>query len=216
MKVAQLCEVSGVPLPSIKYYLREGLLPPGQRTSANQAEYDESHVERLRLIRALIDVGGLSVATANRVLAAVDDRELPLSYVFGVAQYAISDATLYDPVDEASPGVAVVDDTIQRMGWMVPDDSPGRNGAARIINTYAELGHEHLAQIPDGYARGAELIARADLQSVGERSEVGDMAETVIVGTILGDALIASLRRMAQAHVSYEIFPVDPATQEQP
>lgn len=208
MKVSQLCEVSGVPLPSIKYYLREGLLPAGARTSANQAEYDESHVERLRLIRALIDVGGLSVATAHRVLAAVDDRELPLSYVFGVAQYAISDASLYEPVDPDSHGVAVVDATIERMGWTVPEDSPGRNGAARIVNTYAELGHDHLAEISNGYAKAAELIARSDLDAVGRRSEIGDMAETVVIGTVLGDALITSLRRMAQAHVSYEVFPV--------
>jgi DNA-binding transcriptional MerR regulator len=214
MKVSQLCEVSGVPLPSIKYYLREGLLPPGERTSANQAEYDETHVERLRLIRALIDVGGLSVATANRVLAAVDDKDLPLSYVFGVAQYAISDATLYDPVDENSLGVAAVNDTIERMGWNVPDDSPGRHGAARIINTYADLGQDHLAEISDGYAQAAELIAREDLAAVGRRSEIGDMAQTVVVGTVLGDGLIASLRRMAQAHVSYEVFPPQDSSQE--
>jgi len=208
MKVSQLCEVSGVSLPSIKFYVREGLLPAGQRTSATQAEYDETHVERLRLIRALIDIGGLPVATVGRVLAAVDNKEMPLSYVFGVAQYAISDASLYDPVDQSTRGVAAVDDVIERMGWMVPDDSPGRDGAARIINTYADLGHEHLAEITDQYAQAAELIARSDLDAVARRSDVGDMAETVVVGTILGDGLIASLRRMAQAHVSYEMFPV--------
>ncbi len=208
MKVSQLCEASGVSLPSIKYYLREGLLPAGERTSANQAEYDESHVERLRLIRALIDVGGLSVATAQKVLAAVDDKSMPLSYIFGVAQYAISDASLYDPVDPSSPGVEIVNSTIERMGWMVPPDSPGREGAARIINTYAELGHDHLVEISDEYAQAAELIARSDLRAVGRRAEIGDMAETVVVGTVLGDGLVASLRRMAQAHVSYEVFPV--------
>lgn len=208
MKVSQLCEVSGVPLPSIKYYLREGLLPAGERTSANQAEYDDSHVERLRLIRALIDVGGLSVATAQRVLAAVDDTQMPLSYVFGVAQYAISDASLYDPVDEATPGVAAVDATIERMGWMVPHDSPARHGAARVLNTYAQLGQTALTDISDGYAQAAELIARADLAAVATNTDVRDMAETVVVGTVLGDGLIASLRRMAQAHVSYELYPV--------
>jgi len=29
------------------------------------------------------------------------------------------------------------------------------------------------------------------------------------VGTVLGDALNASLRRMAQEHVSYQMFPAD-------
>ena len=53
MKMSQLCETSGVSVPSIKFYLREGLLPAGERTSATQAEYGPEHVERLRLIRAL-------------------------------------------------------------------------------------------------------------------------------------------------------------------
>ncbi|HOW02220.1 MAG TPA: MerR family transcriptional regulator, partial [Rhodoglobus sp.] len=83
MKMSQLCETSGVSVPSIKFYLREGLLPAGERTSATQAEYGPEHVERLRLIRALIDIGGLSVATAQRVLEAIDSPDLPLSYVFG-------------------------------------------------------------------------------------------------------------------------------------
>ena len=73
MKMSQLCEASGVSVPSIKFYLREGLLPAGERTSATQAEYGPEHVERLRLIRALIDIGGLSVATAQRVLEAIDE-----------------------------------------------------------------------------------------------------------------------------------------------
>jgi hypothetical protein len=47
-------------VPTIKYYVREGLLPPGQLASPNQTQYDNSHLRRLRLIRALTEVGGLS------------------------------------------------------------------------------------------------------------------------------------------------------------
>jgi DNA-binding transcriptional MerR regulator len=207
MKMSQLCEASGVPVPSIKYYLREGLLPSGERTSANQVDYSDAHVERLRLIRALIDVGGLSVATAGRVLAAVDSPDLPLTYIFGVAQYAISDADLYDELEGTSAGAAMVEETVERMHWNVTDENPGRRGAARILDTYARLGRTELAAIPEGYAKGAELIARADLAAVATTSDVRDMAEIVVVGTVLGDGLVASLRRMAQEHVANELFP---------
>ncbi|GMA88788.1 hypothetical protein GCM10025868_40380 [Angustibacter aerolatus] len=47
-----------MPVATVKYYLREGLLPPGTPTSRTQAQYDEEHVRRLRLVRALLDVGG--------------------------------------------------------------------------------------------------------------------------------------------------------------
>ncbi len=207
MKISGLCEASGVPLPSIKFYLREGLLPPGERTSATQAEYGPEHVERLRLIRALIDVGGLSVATAHRVLAAVDSADMPLSYVFGVAQYAISDDSLYDDVDADSPGAARIAEIIEQLGWVVTDENPGLRGAARVLDTYESLGQSHIAEDLRQYAEAAELIARADLAAVGRSTEVADMAETVVIGTILGDALNASLRRIAQEHVSFQQYP---------
>jgi len=207
VKISALCEASGVPLPSIKFYLREGLLPPGERTSATQAEYGPEHVERLRLIRALIDVGGLSVAAAHRVLAAVDSPDLPLSYIFGVAQYAISDASLYDDVADDSPGAELVRATVEKLGWAVSDDNPGLRGAARVLDTFAELGQSHISESLPHYAEAAELIARGDLAAVARTTDVAGMASTVVVGTILGDALNASLRRIAQEHVSYELFP---------
>ena len=206
MKISQLCDQTGVSVASIKFYLREGLLPSGERTSANQAEYGDTHVERLRLIRALIDIGGLSVATARRVLEAVDSTELPLDYVFGIAQYAVSDATLYEPVDPESIGLRTVDAVIERMGWDVTDENPGRHGAARVLDTYAELGHSHLAEISQNYVEAAELIARSDLDAVAKRVDVRDMAETVVVGTVLGDGLVASLRRIAQEHIAHQMF----------
>jgi len=46
---------------TIKYYLREGLLRPGEAVGATQASYDEGHVERLRLIRVLREVGDIPV-----------------------------------------------------------------------------------------------------------------------------------------------------------
>ncbi len=207
MKMAQLSEASGVTVPSIKFYLREGLLPAGERTSATQATYTDTHVQRLRLIRALIDIGGLPVATARQVLAAVDTDAMPLSYIFGIAQHAISDADLYAPIAPDSAGLERVRAAVERMGWTVSDDNPGMRGAARVLDTYAALGHHELAEIAPEFTEAAELIARADLAAVARSAEVADMAQVVVVGTVLGDALIASLRRIAQQHVSYQLFP---------
>src|SRR4029450_10954785 len=68
MRISELSQASGVPVATIKYYLREGLLHEGQLTSATQAQYDQSHLARLRLVRALLGAGGLSVAAARDVL----------------------------------------------------------------------------------------------------------------------------------------------------
>ena len=70
--------------------LREGLLPPGTSRGRTQADYGDDHVRRLRLIRTLIEVGGLAIADVHAVVAAVDDESLSLHDAFGVAHDAIT------------------------------------------------------------------------------------------------------------------------------
>ncbi len=53
LKMSGLVEASGVPAPTIKHYLREGLLPEPVKTSRNMAWYQPETVERIRLIKRL-------------------------------------------------------------------------------------------------------------------------------------------------------------------
>ena len=62
MRISQLAERAGLPVATVKYYQREGLLPEGVRSAPNQVQYGDAHVRRVRLIRALLETGGLSVA----------------------------------------------------------------------------------------------------------------------------------------------------------
>src|SRR3954469_17541493 len=73
VRISELARQGGVPVATVKYYLREGLLHEGELTSATQAQYDESHVARLRLVRSLVGPGGLSIAGAPDVPAAIDE-----------------------------------------------------------------------------------------------------------------------------------------------
>ena len=144
------------------------------------------------------------------MLAAVDAPDVPLSRVFGTAQYAVSQSNVYvkSPSGESR---ARIDGVLARHGWNVTPDNPGRNGAANVADTFVDLGHPELLDLIDEYARAAEIVARADLQSVGRQADVAAMADTVVVGTVLGDAMFAALRRIAQEHVTIELYPVEPA-----
>jgi DNA-binding transcriptional MerR regulator len=205
MRMSELSAASGVSVPSIKFYLREGLLPGGERIKANQVSYSDEHVRRLRLIRALIDIGGLSVNTAREVLAAVDAPGPSLSRTFGVAQYALSLSGSGSTAKDGS-GSAEVDQLVEQLGWTVSEENPGRQLAGRVLDTFAELGQPQLAALAPEYARAAEAVARADLASVAAREDVAAMTETVVVGTVLGDTLLTALRRMAQEHIARQQF----------
>ncbi|OUD80817.1 MerR family regulatory protein [Clavibacter michiganensis subsp. michiganensis] len=82
MRITELAETTGVPPATVKYYVREGLLPAGTRVRDNRTDYDDEHARRIRLIRALIDVGRLPVARAREVLAVLDDDDRRVQDVF--------------------------------------------------------------------------------------------------------------------------------------
>lgn len=201
--MAELSKASGVQVATIKFYLRERLLPAGERIGPNQSRYGEEHLRRLRLIRGLLEVGGLSVATARGVIDAVDS-DLPLAHSFGVAQRAVS--AHVDPADIGSEALARINRLIE--GWQVSEDSPGRLAAARVLETFESLGQQDEGSWLSRYAAAALLVAEADLDQVQARGSREAMAETVIIGTVLGDALFSGLRRAAQEHVSRLRHPV--------
>ena len=120
MRIGELSRRTGVPVPTIKYYVREGLLPPGELTSPNQAAYGETHERRLRLIRALLDVGGLKVAEIADVLAAVDDPERQLHTVLGAAAERVGITHSEHDDAESAAAQAVVADLISRTQQAAP------------------------------------------------------------------------------------------------
>jgi DNA-binding transcriptional MerR regulator len=71
MRISELAGVTGVPVHTLKYYLREGLLMAGEVTSRTTADYGNAHVERVRLVRALVEQGGIGIAGVHAVLAAL-------------------------------------------------------------------------------------------------------------------------------------------------
>jgi DNA-binding transcriptional MerR regulator len=202
MRISELSERAGVSAASIKYYTRENLLPVGERTGYNQTEYGEGHLARLRLIRILIDAGGLSVAAAQRVLAAIDDDGLGLPSVFEAAQHAIPQR---DAPASARARARIAEVVAQR-GWMVHGDNPGIELAGGVLDAYSAIGRDDLATTLPRYAEAAEIVAAADLDALDASGSRAAMAETVVVGTVLGDSLLAGLRRIAQQHQTYQRY----------
>jgi DNA-binding transcriptional MerR regulator len=70
LKIGDLARRTGVSVPTIHFYLREGLLPAAPRkTSRNMAYYDESYVTRIRLIRRLQNERRLPLRVIRDLLA---------------------------------------------------------------------------------------------------------------------------------------------------
>ncbi|MDT0615742.1 MerR family transcriptional regulator [Streptomyces lancefieldiae] len=217
MRIGELSRRTGVPVPTIKYYVREGLLPPGELTSPNQASYGESHERRLRLIRALLDVGGMKVAEIADVLTAIDDRDRPLHKVLGAAADRLG-ADHDDQADDADTdgasrtARAVVADLVTRRGWRTHESNPAAADLTKALAAMDRLGHSAFTDVLDDYADAAEQVARADLAYVDREVAVEDMVEAVVIGTVLGEAVFNALRRLAHVDASAKRY----GTQGQP
>lgn len=203
MRVAELSRRSGVSVATIKYYLREGLLPSGELTKPNQAEYSETHVHRLRLIRALGEVGGLSIASIGEVLSAVDDPDRPVYSVLGAVQHGITNPpkTNVDPEIRAS-AEKLVRDMVLRKGWEFNMDGPVYEQVVEVLAGLQSFGLFQTGAELDTYADAALQVAELDVRAVLAKEELNAVLEGVVAGTVLGEALLAGLRRMAHEHVS--------------
>lgn len=200
MRMAELSERSGVPVATIKYYRREGLLPPGEATAANQALYSQEHVDRLRLVRALRDVAGLPVAAIREVLAAVDDPARSLHDVVGAAHRALDP----DGEDVAEDPLARVEAVVERAGWQVSATAPARHSLARALQALDSLDVPAGPEVLDRYVEAADLVAAGEVAATlgpADRSREA-VVTSVVVGTVLFEPVLTSLRRLAHEHHS--------------
>ncbi|MEU5427903.1 MerR family transcriptional regulator [Streptomyces olivoreticuli] len=209
MRLAELSERSGVSTATIKYYLREGLLQPGHRVTATQAAYGEEHLRRLRLVRALIQIGKMPVAVAREVIAAAEDTSLDHHMRLGAATRALPHAPGPAEDDEAT-GIArrSVDALLEQLGWPGIHDEPSPSLGTLVASVAAlvRLGYPcdtaHL--LP--YGRLAAELAVADLDTVEEQPTTAGQIEAAVALTVLHEPVLLSLRRLAHIQESARRF----------
>ncbi|KRE25911.1 MerR family transcriptional regulator [Agromyces sp. Soil535] len=199
MRISALAAAADLPVATVKYYLREGLLHPGVATSATQATYDDSHVRRIRLIRALTGPVGLSVQQARTILGLVDDPGDDLYATLGRAVSALP-----PPVDEAS-----VDD---------PDPYPRARAALEALGQVYDPHYAAVAQLEAALAATEDAgmpISDARLRAYGHQlhelaeydlermpQEPHSAVEYTVLGTALYEPVILALRRLAHQDVA--------------
>ncbi|SEC66122.1 MerR family transcriptional regulator [Streptomyces melanosporofaciens] len=211
MRLAELSERSGVPTATIKYYLRERLLPPGERITATTSEYGEEHLRRLRLVRSLIQVGRMPVATAREVLEAAEDESLSQNTRMGAAVWALPHGPEPDEDDpHAARAREQVDTVLRRMDWShgqeLGDTSPAYRMLVAAIASLDRLGYPHDTEHLVVHARLAGELAVADLDLVETYDTPPERIEAVVALTVLYEPVLLSLRRLAQTEESGRRF----------
>jgi DNA-binding transcriptional MerR regulator len=203
MRLAELSERSGVSVATIKYYLREGLLTPGRQVNATTAEYDEEHLRRLRLVRAMIQVGRVPVATVREVLGHVDDDSLGRTIRLGAALWALPQVPEPDEDDEylqsAQQEVATL---LDQLGWenakQLSTISPAYRSLVVSVAAFRRIGYGWGAELMAPYAELMHRTAVLDLDNMESHPSEEERIEFAVLGAIINEPILQSLHRLAQ------------------
>lgn len=196
MRIGALSRTTGLPLGTVKFYLRTGLLHPGRNTSATQAIYDDSHIVRLRLVRSLLEVGRLSLAQIQSAIAITATPARTTTEALDAARELDAPTS---PDDAIAPAI----DLLTELGWAVPHDQADLVRLARVIAAYDAVGMPLTAGGAWAYASAAQTAARQDVEVISMVTDE-ERVHAALMATHLGDALLGALRRLSRSQAAAE------------
>lgn len=110
LKIGQLAKISGVPVSTIKFYLKEGLIEAPVRSSGRMSYYGREHVDRIALIKKLQQERFLPLNVIKKIVSTGDisdagaqggqEEELtagPAFIDFRISMAELTAQTGYDP-----------------------------------------------------------------------------------------------------------------------
>lgn len=213
MQISELVRVTGVPLATVKYYLREGLLPAGRRVTARSSEYGPQHARRLVLLRVLRTLGAIPVSRLRELVDATDDPGLSVHGMFARASDAIAASHAppdYPPTGEAAGGdaAALVQRVLAEAGWEnLRPDALDRANLVRAVQALLSTGLFSVDERVLGfYVRAADEIARTEVAALPDDPDRVAQLERMVVGTVAYGEVLAIMRRLAEEHHSAQRF----------
>ncbi|WP_104116538.1 MerR family transcriptional regulator [Arthrobacter sp. B1805] len=203
MRLSELSAVSGISPASIKFYLRSGLLEPGQAVHPTRAEYGDAHVRRLRLIQGLRSVIGLGLEDIRRIIEASDGAET--SGHKRLALLATVQSVVLGFSNSGTREPPTVKELVLQMGW--PDeDSEARAAVGEHLAAMTAAGVAADPAVLVLYARAADAIADAQLTVTDGQRSVEELILTAAVGMHLHNQLILKVIALAQASRSIQRY----------
>lgn len=200
MRVSQLVAETGVPLATVKYYLREGMLMPGEAVSTTQANYGDRHVQRIRLIRALIDVAGLPLQKVKVVLGLIEHPERSLYDALGAAVEALPPY-----LDKPQPPYPRAKAALEAIGQIYDPHFAAVAQLERALEAVEAAGIPMTADRLTVYAEHLRAIGEFDLGKMPV-GDPGAALEYAVLGTALYEPVITALRRLAHQDIAARVL----------
>jgi DNA-binding transcriptional MerR regulator len=198
VKISELSERSGVPVATVKFYIREGMLPRGEAVSATRAEYGDEHLARLRLIAALADVRGLPLTRVRDILALVD---APADDPIETLGRAVGALPPY--VDAGRDDFPRAREAIAALGLTYDADF---TAVPQLEEALRALDAAGLDASPAALRRYGDAMRRVAAEEIAPIAgmPLDEAVPYAVLGTALYEPVLLALRRLAHHHLLVE------------
>jgi DNA-binding transcriptional MerR regulator len=199
LSISELADLSGCSVATIKYYLREGLLHPGVKVNARRTAFDETHLARLRLVRGLIHVVGVTIEQAGTILGLVADPDQSVVGAMRKATAALpsADRTANGSGEAPQPrSTAGTEALLRRLGVQFSAESVPVAQLDRALELAEGAGIALDESQIRTYLDAVRNIAEADFSRV-PWSDPRGAVEFAVLGTALYEPVLLALRRVA-------------------
>ena len=198
LRMGELAEASGVPVPTIKHYLREGLLPEPVKTSRNMAYYPPEFVDRIKLIKRLQEERYLPLKAIKDVLDTAERSRTSAAEVrkrYGVPKEVLDRLAELEVLTPNSRGYSPSDVTIieaisrfraggydEQIGFTVYDTLRYKAALEELVRQEVDVVMERLAgEVPP--------------ERVVEMLELGAEPLKDLIGALHTKLMVAELER---------------------
>ena len=146
LRISELAERSGVPVATIRHYLREGLLPEPVKTSRNMAYYPPEFVDRIRLIKQLQEERFMPLRVIRDLLEREEAEPARLRAMIDLEDRILERALAGEreriPADEVHARYEIPQEVLERLaelGVLSPDDDGYSPSDVRIVETISRF-----------------------------------------------------------------------------
>jgi DNA-binding transcriptional MerR regulator len=195
VRVSELAKQTGVSVATVKYYIREGMLAPGDPAGPRRATYDNSHVQRIHLIKALTGPAALSLSQAKAILQSIDEPKSSLVDRLAGATRVLADAAGADAETDGKSYPRAE----QVVGWLGEPYRAEPPAAALLERALQAVETAGFQIHPDQFAvYGEHMLAVATSEIANIPTDPAEAVQYSVLGTVLFEPVLTAIRRLAQ------------------